>query len=208
MAFKNRTQAGRKLAEKLWEYKGKKDLVILGIPRGGVVIAKELAIALACSLDVIVTKKIGAPGNSELAIGAMGAAGEPVINKELAARVGANEEYLKSQIAKLKTEVARRIKEYRGDKPPLDLKDKIVIITDDGLATGATMEAAVEVIKQQKPKKIVVAVPVTARDSLKKIEAKVDEVVYLEAPLMFFAVGQFYEDFPQITDEEVKELLR
>lgn len=208
MAFQNRTQAGRKLAEKLWEYKGKKDLVILGIPRGGVAIAKELAIALACSLDVIVTKKIGAPGNSELAIGAVGAAGESVINEELAARVGANEEYLKSQIAKLKTEVARRIKEYRGDQRPLDLKDKIVIITDDGLATGATMAAAVEVVRQQKPKKIVVAVPVTARDSLKKIKAKVDEVVYLEAPTMFFAVGQFYEDFPQITDEEVKELLR
>lgn len=208
MVFQNRVEAGKKLATKLSSYKKTKNLIVLGIPRGGVVVGKQLAEFLHSPLDVIVTKKIGAPGNPELAIGAVGAIGEPVINEELAARVGADEKYLKSQIANLKSEVARRIKEYRGNRPPLSLKNKTVIITDDGVATGATMEAAVEVVRQQNPKKIIVAIPVIARDSLAKIEAKADEIVYLDAPLMFFAVGQFYESFPQISDEEVVKLLK
>jgi len=208
MVFKNREEAGRKLAIKLKGFQNKKNLIILAIPRGGLVIGKQLAQALNCSLDIIVTKKIGAPGNPELAIGAVGAMGEPVINRELAARVGADEKYLQKEIASRQTEVERRIKEYRGDKPPPNLKNKIAIITDDGVATGATMEAAVEVVRQQEPKKIVVAVPVTSRDSLKTLEEKADEVIYLDAPIMFFAVGQFYQDFPQTTDEEAKKLLR
>lgn len=207
MIFENREEAGKKLVAKLKSFQSKKNLIILAIPRGGLIIGKQLSQSLNCPLDIIVTKKIGAPGNPELAIGAMGAVGEPVINKELAARVGADEKYIKSQISNLESEVARRIKEYRGDKLPLKLKNKTVIITDDGVATGATMEAAVEVVRQQNPKKIIVAIPVIARDSLKKIEGKADEVIYLDAPLMFFAVGQFYRDFPQTTDEEVKELL-
>lgn len=207
MVFQNRTQAGRLMAQKLKKYKNKK-VVVLGIPRGGIITGKQLSEFLHCPLDVIVTKKIGAPGNPELAIGAVGAIGEPVINEELAERVGADEKYLKSQISNLKSEVARRIKEYRGDKPPLKLKNKTVIVTDDGVATGATMEAAVEVVRQQDPKKIIVAVPVIARDSLSKIEEKADEVIYLDAPLMFFAVGQFYQNFPQISDKEVEELLQ
>ncbi len=208
MVFKNREEAGKKLAVKLKSFQKKKNLVVLAIPRGGLVIGKELSAVLNCPLDIIVTKKIGAPNNPELAIGAVGALGEPVINKELAVRVGADEKYLEKEIASRQAEVERRIKEYRGNKPPLNLKNKIVIITDDGIATGATMEAAVEVVRQQEPKKIVVAVPVTSRDSLKKLEEKADEVVYLDAPLMFFAVGQFYQNFSQTTDKEVKKLLR
>jgi len=208
MVFKNREEAGRKLAIKLKGFQNKKNLIILAIPRGGLVIGKQLAQALNCSLDIIVTKKIGAPGNPELAIGAVGAMGEPVINKELAAKVGANEKYLQKAIASRQAEVERRIKEYRGNKPPPNLKNKIAIITDDGVATGATMEAAVEVVRQQEPKKVVVAVPVTSRDSLKTLEEKADEVIYLDAPIMFFAVGQFYQEFPQTTDEEAKKLLR
>ncbi len=191
-------------------------LIVLGIPRGGVVVGKELAEVLNSPLDVIITKKIGAPGNPELAIGAVGpfdgersrtAQGEPVINEELATQAGADEKYLKAQISKLKVEIKKREKEFRSGKAPLNLKDKVVIITDDGVATGATMMAAIELARQQNPKKIIVAVPVIAKDSLDKIEKLADEVVYLEAPSLFFAVGQFYQHFNQVTDEEVMDIL-
>jgi len=210
--FKNREEAGRKLAKKILRNeeieKLREEKIVLAIPRGGVVIGKELAKALNCSLDVIITKKIGAPGNPELAVGAVGAMGEPVIDEALAERVGADEEYLKNQIAKIKIEIERREKEFRGNKPKLNFKDKIVILTDDGVATGATMMAGIEIIRQQNPKKIIVAVPVIARDTLDKIKNLADEVICLDSPLMFFAVGQFYQDFPQISDEEVKEILK
>lgn len=208
MIFKNREEAGKKLALKLSDYKNTKNLIVLGIPRGGIVVGKKLAEILNCPLDVIVTKKIGAPGNPELAIGAIGPEGEEVIDEELAESVGADEEYLKSQISKLKTEIKGREEVFRQGKPSLDLKDKAVILTDDGVATGATMLAGIEVVRQYEPKKIIVAVPVVAKDSLKKIEEKADEVIYLDAPLMFFAVGQFYQEFEQVSDEEVKELLK
>jgi len=205
--FQNRAQAGKKLASKLLSYKATKNLIVLAIPRGGVVVGKILSQALDCPLEVIVTKKIGAPGNSELAIGAVGVVGKPVIDEELAERVGADENYLKSKILNLKSEIKRREKIFRRDKLPLNLKDKTVILTDDGVATGATMMAAVEIARQQNPKKIIVAVPVIAKDTLEKIEKLADEVVYLDAPEMFFAVGQFYQDFSQITDEEVRKIL-
>lgn len=208
MIFQNRVEAGKKLVSRLSGYKATKNLIVLGIPRGGVVTGKRLSKSLHCPLDVIVTKKIGAPGNPELAIGAVGAIGEPVINEELATRVGADEKYLKSQISNLKSEVKRREKLFRKGKPALDLKNKTVILTDDGVATGATMLAAIEVTRQQNPKKIVVAVPVIARDSLAKIEPLADEVVYLDAPELFFAVGQFYQEFPQVEDKEVVRLLK
>jgi len=205
--FQNRAQAGKKLASKLLSYKATKNLIVLAIPRGGVVVGKILSQALDCPLEVIVTKKIGAPGNSELAIGAVGVVGKPVIDEELAERVGADENYLKSKILNLKSEIKRREKIFRRDKLPLNLKDKTVILTDDGVATGATMMAAIEITRQQNPKKIIVAVPVIAKDTLEKIEKLADEVVFLDAPEMFFAVGQFYQDFSQITDEEVRKIL-
>jgi len=220
--FENRQEAGRLLAEKIKEeikqslfsrkLENKKleieKLLVLAIPRGGVVVGKELADKLKASLDIIITKKIGAPGNSELAIGAVGPGGEEVIDEQLAARVGADEEYIKNQKAKVKGEIKRREAELRGNKEPLSLKDKVIILTDDGVATGATMLAAIEVLRQHQPQKIVVAVPVVARDTLGKIEKQADAVIYLEAPLMFFAVGQFYKEFPQTSDEEVRELLK
>lgn len=181
--------------------------LVLAIPRGGVIIGKELATVLNCPLDVIFTKKIGAPGNPELAVGAVGGFGEPTIDEELAKKTGADESYLKSEIENLRLKIAEQEKIFRSGKPPLDLKDKIVILADDGVATGATIIAAINIVRQQNPKRIMVAVPVIARDSLAKIEAVADEVVYLEAPEMFFAVGQFYKDFPQITDDEVVQLL-
>jgi putative phosphoribosyl transferase len=206
MVFQNRQEAGKLLGEKILRNLDIKKLrekpIVLAIPRGGVVVGGELAKALNCPLDVIVTKKISAPGNPELAIGAVGAVSEPVINEELAAKVGADEKYLKFKIENLKLEIARSEKEFRKGKPPLNLKGKTLIITDDGVATGATMAAAVEIVRQQEPKKIIVAVPVIAKDSLEKIAALADEVVYLQAPELFFAVGQFYREFEQVSDEE------
>ncbi|PIU33150.1 phosphoribosyl transferase [Candidatus Woesebacteria bacterium CG_4_10_14_0_2_um_filter_39_14] len=211
MIFPNRFEAGKKLASKLLttlDLTPNSSLVVLAIPRGGVIIGSQLSSVLKCPLEVIMTKKIGAPGNPELAIGAVGPIGEPVIDETLAARLGADENYLKSKILNLKSELANRFREYRGDKPTLDLKNKVVVITDDGVATGSTMKAAIEIIRQESPQKIIVAVPVIAKDTLKEIENLADEVIYLKAPDLFFAVGQFYQDFKQVTDEEVKELLK
>jgi putative phosphoribosyl transferase len=209
--WQSRVEAGQQLAQKLGEIPQqelpRESLIILGIPRGGVIVGHQVATLLRSPLDVVVTKKIGAPGNSELAIGAVGALGEPVIDEELAKRVGADETYLQRQITELRSEVLRRVKEYRGDKPTPDLKNKVVVITDDGVATGATIKAAIEILRQENPQKIIVAVPVISKEALREIEALADEVVYLEAPELFFAVGQFYQEFEQITDEEVKELL-
>lgn len=210
--FKNREEAGRKLATKLVSdlaiKSAENKTLVLAIPRGGVITGKEIAERLKCPLDIIITKKIGAPGNPELAIGAVGPGGEEVIDEQLASQVGADKEYIQEQKKIIEKEIERREKELRGGRPQPDYKDKIIILTDDGVATGATMLAGIEVLRQHHPKKIIVAVPVIAKDTLKKIEAQADAVIYLEAPWMFFAVGQFYEDFPQTTDGEVKELLK
>jgi len=196
------------LAAKLKESElGGDNLLVLAIPRGGVVVGQALAEALNSPLDIILVKKIGAPNNPELAIGAVGAFGEPTLDEELAKKTGADDNYIKNQISKIKIEIQEREKTFRSDKQPLDLKDKIVILTDDGVATGSTVVAAINILRQQNPKKIIVAVPVIAKDALAKIESVADEVVYLEAPEMFFAVGQFYQDFSQITDAEVIQLL-
>jgi len=172
------------------------------------VVGKELAANLKCPLDVIITKKIGAPGSPELAIGAVGVIGEPIIDEKLATQVGADEKYLQSSISKIKSEIERREKEFRQDQPLLNSKNKTVILTDDGVATGATMLSAIDIVRQQEPKKIIVAVPVIAKDSLVKIEQLADGVVYLEAPEQFFAVGQFYKEFEQVSDEEVIKILK
>ena len=211
MIFLNRFEAGKKLADKLLDnldLSFNSSLIVLAIPRGGLIIGSQLSLKLKCPLDVIVTKKIGAPGNPELAIGALGLIGEPVINESLAIKVNADEKYLKSQISNLKSEVVKKAKNYRGNKSIPDLKNKVVVITDDGVATGATIKAAIEIVRQDNPQKIIVAVPVIARDALKEIECLADKVIYLEAPELFFAVGQFYQDFEQINDEQVKELLK
>lgn len=210
MLFEDRVEAGRALAAKLQEYQKETSVVVLAIPRGGVVIGEQVANLLKCPLEVIVIKKIPAPANPELAVGAVGPlswGGEPVIDEELAERAGADTDYLKSKIETLKSELERRERKFRGDKPPPELKGKTVILTDDGVATGATMAMAVDLVRQQNPKKLVAAVPVISKDALVKIEQLADEVVYLEAPEIFFAVGQFYRKFDQISDEQVIELL-
>jgi len=210
--WQDRIEAGQKLAQKLKEVLGEEKTLsqglVLAIPRGGVVVGQQIAKALNYPLDVIIVKKIGAPGNPELAVGAVGFVGEPVIDEDLVARLGVEKDYLEKKITEIKNQIIIQGKEWRAGKEQLDLKNKIVVITDDGVATGATVKSAMEIARQANPQKIILAVPVIAKESLNEIENLADEVVYLEVPELFFAVGQFYQNFDQITDEEVKELLK
>lgn len=208
MIFRDRKDAGEKLAEKLDKYKGKSDVVVLGLPRGGVVTANEVAKRLDLPLDIIVPRKIGAPGNPELAIGAITESGEGIFDEEIMKYVGADQEYIEKTMEEEKKEAQRRLKVYRGSKPPVDLKGKTVILVDDGIATGSTMRAAIASVKAKEAGKIVVAVPVLARDTVKKIEKEVDELIYVGAPLFFGAVGAFYQIFDQTEDEEVVEIMK
>jgi putative phosphoribosyl transferase len=208
--FKNRMQAGQLLAQKLVvEVAQKKNhFVVLGIPRGGVVVAKEVAKVLPCLLDVIVVKKISAPHQEELAIGAVGETeGSKYLDERLVQDLRVDEEYLGKEIEEKKKEIRRRESLFRQGKPALDLKDKTVIIVDDGAATGATVIAACREVWNQEAKGVIVALPVIARDTLKKLEKEADKVIFIEAPRMFFAVGQFYQEFSQVEDEEVIQLL-
>ncbi len=210
--WQDRIEAGQKLAQKLKEILGEEKTLsqglVLAIPRGGVVVGQQIAKALNYPLDVIIVKKIGAPGNPELAVGAVGFIGEPVIDEDLVARLGVEKDYLEKKITEIKNQIIIQEKEWRAGKEPLDLKNKVVVITDDGVATGATVKAAIEIVRQTNPQKIILAVPVVAKESLHEIENLADEVVYLQAPELFFAVGQFYQNFGQVSDEEVKELLK
>ncbi|MCX6745772.1 MAG: phosphoribosyltransferase [Candidatus Parcubacteria bacterium] len=208
MIFKNRQEAGQKLAEKLNEFKSKKDTIILALPRGGVVTGFEIAKELNLPLDLVVPRKIGAPENEEYAIGAITETGEGIFNQEAIASLGIPQEYLDNKVAAEKKEAQRRLKTYRQDRPSLNLANKTVIIVDDGIATGLTMRAAIKSVKEKKAKKIIVAVPVSAQDSLKTIEKEADQIICLDAPLFFGAVGAFYENFGQTTDEEVIDLMK
>ncbi len=207
MIFTDRQEAGQKLVSKLKQFKNNPHAIILALPRGGVVTAFEVAKALDLSLDLVVPRKISAPSNPEFAIGAIAEDGIGVFDTELISSYGISQEYIDKEIEKEKKEAQRRLKTYRGNKTPIDLQGKIAILVDDGIATGSTMLAAIASVKAKKAEKIVVAVPVTAKDSLKKIEKEVDEVIYLDAPLIFGAVGAFYKVFAQTTDEEVVTLM-
>lgn len=208
--FEARQQAGKLLAEKLEkEITSKDKVVILGIPRGGVVVAKEISRVFGCPLDVIAVKKLGAPGQPELAIGAIGRTrGSRYLDKKLVQDLGVDADYLAGEMIEKQREIKRRERLYRQEKKPLALKDKTIIIADDGAATGATMIAACREVWSQEPRKVIIALPVLAKDTLRKLEKEADEVIYLEAPALFYAVGQFYRQFPQNTDEEVIELLK
>jgi|TARA_B100001971_G_scaffold187811_1_gene188736 predicted phosphoribosyltransferase len=205
MIFKNRHEAGQKLAEALKKFKNKKDVIVLGIPRGGVEVAFNIAKTLKVPLSIVVTKKIGHPFEPEFAIGAVSPGGHYSINKEYQAEAG--EEYIKNTVREMNSEIKRRYKEYATGKLP-ELKNKIAIIVDDGLATGYTMLAAIKYAKSKNPKKVIVAIPVAAQDSFEKVKAIVDEVVCLHTPLFFGAVGSFYQEFTQLEDEEVKFYLK
>jgi len=203
--FKNRVQAGQLLAEKLKYLKGE-DVIVLAIPRGGVMVGAEIAKVLNCPLDIIVTKKIGAPGNPELAVGAMGSDGSIVWDKSLLARLSLSISDLAPQVQSAKLKVKSYSAKFKVKEK--NLKNKTVILTDDGIATGATVEAAIQVIKNQEPKRLIVAMPVAPPDSIKRLKKIVDEVVCLSTPALFWAVGQFYQEFEQVEDKEVIKMLR
>jgi len=202
MVFKDRHEAGKLLAKELKKYKNNKHAIILAIPRGGLEIGYELAKELSLPLDILITKKIGYPGNPEYAIGAVGHGNEYIMNEDEILRSNIPESYIKSEVKRLSKEVEERYERYRGRKNLPVLKDKIVIVTDDGIATGYTMMLSLQIIKKQEPKKIIAAIPVGPLEGIDNLNQVADEVVCLEKPAIFFAISQFYEQFNQVTDKE------
>jgi predicted phosphoribosyltransferase len=205
--FHDRADAGRQLAEKLLNYAGRQDMQVLALPRGGVPVAFEVAKRLGAPLDVFIVRKLGVPGYAELAMGAIASGGTYVLNPDVVRALPNAESMIESVIAKESAEIERREQTYRGDRPAPELRDRIVILVDDGLATGATMRAAVEALRQSGAARIVVAVPVGPPETCRELEALVDEAVCAIAPEFFHGVGQFYEDFSQTSDDEVRDLL-
>jgi putative phosphoribosyl transferase len=204
--FEDRIDAGERLAEALKEYAGS-DTVVLGIPRGGVIVAEVVARTLGVPLDVVVPRKVGAPGNPELGLGAV-APGVRVLDPWLIERLGVTEEYLEREIAAEEAETIRRVRVYRGDRPPLELVGKTAIVIDDGVATGGTAVAAIRWARAQGAGKVVLAVPVAPPQTMERLRHEADEVVALATPEPFFAVGEWYRRFDQTSDEEVIEALR
>ena len=204
--FKDREDAGKRLARALLEFRGK-HVVVLGMPRGGVVVAKEVAEALDAPLDIIVTRKIGAPGEPEFALGAVTQEGDVMVDSQAAASVGATAEYLEEEARRKKSEVSERIRSLRGETPYPDLEGKTVIIVDDGIATGNSMRAAVQSVRKRGPREVVVAVPVAPSEAVAEISREGTRVVCPEQPRFFFAIGEFYNDFEQVVVSEVRSLL-
>ena len=206
-AFPDRAEAGRFLATKLSKYSGRDDVIVLGLPRGGVTVAYEVARALRVPLDVFIVRKLGVPGFEELAVGAIASGGVRVLNEDVARALPNADEIIEAVTKQETAEVERREQKYRDGRPAPEIQGKTAILTDDGLATGATMRAAVKALRQRGAAKIVVAVPVGPLDTCKEFEEEADEVVCASAPEFFQAVGQYYEDFSQTSDEEVRQLL-
>lgn len=207
MIFRDRQDAGRRLAGALGAYAGRNDVIVLALPRGGVPVAFEVAQALGAPLDVFVVRKLGVPGMAELAMGAIASGGTRVLNREVVASFGISDETIE-RVARVELEeLDRRERLYRGNRPPVDLQGRTVILIDDGLATGSTMRAAIEAVKQHGPARMIVAVPVAAPETARALRPEVDELMVLETPPGFFAVGAYYDRFDQVGDEEVRTLL-
>ena len=205
--FRDRAEAGRILARGLAEYAGREDVLVLGLPRGGVPVAAEVARVLGAPLDVLVVRKLGAPGQEELAIGAIGEGGVRVLNERLVRDLGLSTQSIERIAADAEGELERRVAAYRNGHVALEVEGKTVILVDDGVATGATMRAGLQTLRALGAARIIAAAPVGAADSVAALEEDADEVVVLETPPWFSAVGQWYEDFGQTTDEEVSALL-
>ena len=205
--FRNRSEAGQALAERLQEYTSRDDVLVLGLPRGGVPVAYEVAKRLGAPLGVFVVRKLGVPGHEELAMGAIASGGILVLDQHLVRRVGIGDGELERVIAAELRELSRREVAFGGGRGPRDLEQKIVVLVDDGLATGSTMRAAALAVGKRNPAKVVVAVPVAAAETCNDVRDIVDDVVCDVTPRHFGAVGFWYEDFSETTDEEVRELL-
>ena len=207
MIYRDRAEAGRRLAAQLTDYANRSDVLVLALPRGGVPVAYEVARALHTPLDIFLVRKLGVPGHEELAMGAIATGGVRVLNEDVMRYISIPDAAIDAVAAKEQRELERREQLYRGDRPAPDVKGQTVILVDDGLATGSTMRAAAAALRQQKPARIVVAVPVSAVQTCDEYRMGVDEIVCAATPEPFHAVGQWYEDFSQTSDEEVRELL-
>jgi len=205
--FADRADAGRALATALESRRGAADTIVLGLPRGGVPVACEVAAALALPLDVLVVRKLGLPWQPELAMGAIASGGALVLNDEVVRHLGGRDDAFEAVRAREQAELERRERDFRGNRPPLDMRNRTGILVDDGLATGATMEAAVRSLQALGARHVVVAVPVASPEARDRIAAVADEVVCLATPMLFSAVGQWYRDFGQTSDDEVRDLL-
>jgi len=206
--FENRSDAGRRLSSRLQQYKGRHDVIVLALPRGGVVIGDEIAQAINAPLNVIIVRKIGFPGQPELAVGAVAESGSVVLNEDLMAEGRLSRDLLKREIDHQKDEIAKRVVLYRSGKGLPSLNDTTVILVDDGVATGATIKAAISALKEEKVAKLVVALPVGPPETVGVLRRIVDELVCLETPFVFRAVGAYYYDFTQVSDDEVVSILR
>lgn len=207
--FQDRAEAGRALAARLMGFAGRGDAVVLGLPRGGAVVGYEVAQALNAPLDVFLVRKLGTPGQPELAMGAIASGGVLVLNPDIVHGLNISDETIAAVAAREQQEIERREREYRGNHPALPLRHQAVILVDDGLATGSTMRAAVTAVRNLDPSSIIVAVPVAAASTCDELrsETEVDHVICLATPEPFRAVGQWYREFPQVSDQEVRELL-
>jgi putative phosphoribosyl transferase len=206
--FKDRKDAGMHLAEKLKEYAGRKDVIVLALPRGGVVTGAEIANRLKAPLDVLIVRKIGHPWEQELAAGAISETGAIVYNEDIALGYGVTKEYLHDEAERQREEIARRQQLYRNGEKLANITGRIVILVDDGVATGATMKAAIEALKQEKAGRLIVAVPVSPRETAAELRKMADEFLCLDIPEEFMAVGSYYADFRQTMDAEVVSILR
>lgn len=205
--FLNRTEAGQVLAENLSSYANRDDVLVLALPRGGVPVAAEVAKKLNAPLDVFVVRKLGLPGHPELAMGAIASGGVRVFNGEVVNALRISDEVIDAVSGEELIELQRREKAYRADRPPLDVEGKIVIVVDDGIATGSTMLAAVSALRQLNAARIIIAAPVIAASTCPDMQRVADEVTAVIIPERFYAVGQWYEDFSQTSDDEVRDLL-
>ncbi len=205
--FHDRAEAGRALAQALERYAGRDDLLVLALPRGGVPVAYEVARALSAPLDVYLVRKLGVPGHEELAMGAIASGGVRVLNPDVVDHLHIPDSIIEAVAEREQAELERRAGEYRGERPPPDVRGRTVILVDDGLATGSTMRAAAAAVREQQPAQIVVAVPVAAPATCQDLKREVDDVVCAMTPEPFYAVGVWYEDFSQTTDAEVRHLL-
>ena len=205
--FRDRREAGRFLARELAAYANRPDVIVLALPRGGVPVGYEIAQALHAPLDVFLVRKLGVPGHEEYAMGAIASGGVSVLNEEVVQRLGISPYPIETLAAREQRELERRERAYRGERPPPEVSGRTVILVDDGLATGASMQAAVLALRRLQPARIVVAVPVAAPETCEQLREIADEVVCATTPEPFYAVGLWYEDFSQTSDEEVRALL-
>jgi len=208
MMFLNRVDAGRRLAKKLDAYAGRKNLLVLGIPRGGIPVAFQVAAELGAPLDVFVVRKLGAPWQPELAFGAIATGGIRILDAQIVESLGISDLEIERIAARERQELDRRERVYRGARPPLNVDGKTVILVDDGIATGASTRAAIAALRKLKPARIVLAAPIGPASTCRHLRVEVEDLICLDTPEIFYAIGEFYEDFSQVSDEEVTNLLQ